>query len=173
MFLAVGLYPVILIKSSLWMDLKKERAFTLSMMPVSHVLYGPRALLVFAGKRDLFPSRSIHSEHFFPSSSVYCCLPGQLFRQRLFTVFICPVLLILFRSSHVKTKLFVLNVCWSVSSFVQMHFSLYLSGDFNGSLLVTVVENGTSTTILVWEKHDQWTNNWEDVVLQLSELHHE
>lgn len=55
--------------------------------------------------------------------------------------------------------------------FLQMHFSLYLSGDFNGSLEVTVVENGTSSTTLIWEKHDQWTNNWEDVDVQLDELH--
>uniref|UniRef100_A0AAQ6IGE1 receptor protein-tyrosine kinase n=1 Tax=Anabas testudineus TaxID=64144 RepID=A0AAQ6IGE1_ANATE len=54
----------------------------------------------------------------------------------------------------------------------QMHFSLYLSGDFNGSLVVTVVENGTSNAIVVWERHDQWTDNWEDVVLQLTKLHH-
>lgn len=57
-------------------------------------------------------------------------------------------------------------------AFVQMHFSLYLSGDFNGSLLVTVVENGTTGPLLVWERHDQWSDDWETVALQLTELRH-
>ncbi|KAK2891815.1 tyrosine-protein kinase receptor [Channa argus] len=54
----------------------------------------------------------------------------------------------------------------------QMRFSLYLSGNFNGSLLVTVVENETSSEVLVWKTPDQWRDDWEDVALQLPELHH-
>lgn len=53
-----------------------------------------------------------------------------------------------------------------------MRFSLYLYGDFNGSLLVAIEENGTSTAPLVWERNDQWTDDWEDVALQLTGLHH-
>ncbi|XP_049917569.1 tyrosine-protein kinase receptor [Epinephelus moara] len=55
----------------------------------------------------------------------------------------------------------------------QMRFSLYLYGHFNGSLLVAIEENGTSTAPLVWERNDQWTDDWEDVALQLTGLHHE
>ncbi|XP_040925006.1 tyrosine-protein kinase receptor isoform X2 [Betta splendens] len=51
-----------------------------------------------------------------------------------------------------------------------MRFSLYLSGDFNGSLLVTVVENGTGAAPLLWEKRDGWADDWEDVSLPPAEL---
>ncbi|KAM6917254.1 tyrosine-protein kinase receptor [Lycodopsis pacificus] len=54
----------------------------------------------------------------------------------------------------------------------QMRFSLYLHGDFNGTLLVAIEENGTTTAPLVWERNDQWTDDWEDVALQLTGLHH-
>ncbi|XP_068582381.1 tyrosine-protein kinase receptor [Cebidichthys violaceus] len=54
----------------------------------------------------------------------------------------------------------------------QMRFSLYLHGDFNGTLLVAIEENGTTTAPLVWERHGQWTDDWEDVALQLTGLHH-
>lgn len=56
---------------------------------------------------------------------------------------------------------------------VQLRFSLYLYGDFNGSLLVAIEENGTNTAPLVWERSDQRTDDWEDVALQLTGLHHE
>ncbi|XP_063764597.1 tyrosine-protein kinase receptor isoform X2 [Eleginops maclovinus] len=59
------------------------------------------------------------------------------------------------------------------TSACQMRFSLYLYGDFNGSLLVAIEENGTNTAPLVWERSDQWTDDWEDVALQLTGLHHE
>nr|XP_046268451.1 leukocyte tyrosine kinase receptor isoform X2 [Scatophagus argus] len=55
----------------------------------------------------------------------------------------------------------------------QMRFSLYLYGNFNGSLMVAIEENGTTTTPLVWEKNSEWTGNWEDVTLQLNGLHRE
>lgn len=55
---------------------------------------------------------------------------------------------------------------------VQMRFSLYLYGNFNGSLLVAIEENGTTNAPLVWERNDQWTDDWEDVALQLTGLHH-
>ncbi|XP_034419408.1 leukocyte tyrosine kinase receptor [Cyclopterus lumpus] len=54
----------------------------------------------------------------------------------------------------------------------QMRFSLYLYGDFNGTLLVAIEENGTTTAPLVWERNHQWTDDWEDVALQLTGLHH-
>uniref|UniRef100_A0A8C4HWV6 Tyrosine-protein kinase receptor n=1 Tax=Dicentrarchus labrax TaxID=13489 RepID=A0A8C4HWV6_DICLA len=54
----------------------------------------------------------------------------------------------------------------------QMRFSLYLYGDFNGSLLVAIEENGTTNAPLVWERNGQWTDDWEDVALQLTGLHH-
>ncbi|XP_032356168.1 tyrosine-protein kinase receptor isoform X2 [Etheostoma spectabile] len=54
----------------------------------------------------------------------------------------------------------------------QMRFSLYLYGNFNGSLLVAIKESGSATTPLVWERNDQWTDDWEDVALQLTGLNH-
>lgn len=63
----------------------------------------------------------------------------------------------------------LLKFCLSV----QMRFSLYLFGDFNGSLLVAIVENETATAPLVWERNGPWTDDWEDVALQLTGLHHE
>ncbi|XP_033967556.1 LOW QUALITY PROTEIN: tyrosine-protein kinase receptor [Pseudochaenichthys georgianus] len=59
------------------------------------------------------------------------------------------------------------------TSACQLRFSLYLYGDFNGSLLVAIEENGTNTAPLVWERSDQRTDDWEDVALQLTGLHHE
>uniref|UniRef100_A0A3B4ZAH7 Tyrosine-protein kinase receptor n=1 Tax=Stegastes partitus TaxID=144197 RepID=A0A3B4ZAH7_9TELE len=52
----------------------------------------------------------------------------------------------------------------------QMRFSLYMYGEFNGSLLVAIEENGTSTASLVWERNGQWTDDWVDVALQLTGL---
>ncbi|XP_051942130.1 tyrosine-protein kinase receptor isoform X1 [Hippocampus zosterae] len=54
----------------------------------------------------------------------------------------------------------------------QMRFSFYLFGSFNGSLAVAIEENGTSTASLIWEGRGQWKDDWEDVVLQLTDLHH-
>ncbi|XP_069008390.1 tyrosine-protein kinase receptor [Embiotoca jacksoni] len=55
----------------------------------------------------------------------------------------------------------------------QMRFSLYLFGNFNGSLLVAIEENGTSSTPLVWERNGHWMDDWEAVALQLTGLDHE
>uniref|UniRef100_A0A8C6VV77 Tyrosine-protein kinase receptor n=1 Tax=Nothobranchius furzeri TaxID=105023 RepID=A0A8C6VV77_NOTFU len=54
----------------------------------------------------------------------------------------------------------------------QMRFSLYLHGFFNGSLQVAIDENGTKAAPLVWERQGQWMDDWEEVVLDLSSLHH-
>lgn len=53
-----------------------------------------------------------------------------------------------------------------------MHFSLYLHGGFNGSLQVAIEENGTNAALLVWERHGQWTDDWEAVALELRGLNH-
>ncbi|CAJ1073548.1 LOW QUALITY PROTEIN: leukocyte tyrosine kinase receptor [Xyrichtys novacula] len=58
------------------------------------------------------------------------------------------------------------------SAACQMRFSLYLYGDFNGSLLVAIEENGTTTAPLVWERNGQRTDDWEDIALQLTGLHY-
>uniref|UniRef100_A0A673C9L8 Tyrosine-protein kinase receptor n=1 Tax=Sphaeramia orbicularis TaxID=375764 RepID=A0A673C9L8_9TELE len=54
----------------------------------------------------------------------------------------------------------------------QLHFSLYLYGDFNGTLMVAIEENGTAATPLVWERNGQWSDNWDDVALQLTGIYH-
>ncbi|XP_041668611.1 leukocyte tyrosine kinase receptor isoform X2 [Cheilinus undulatus] len=58
------------------------------------------------------------------------------------------------------------------SAACQMRFSLYLYGDFNGSLVVAIEENGTTIAPLVWERNGQWTDDWEDVALELTGLHY-
>nr|XP_055027983.1 tyrosine-protein kinase receptor [Misgurnus anguillicaudatus] len=52
----------------------------------------------------------------------------------------------------------------------QLHFSLYLYGDFNGTVVVSVVENETSSPSLVWEKSGKWKDSWQDVNLQLTKI---
>uniref|UniRef100_A0AAQ4RT06 Tyrosine-protein kinase receptor n=1 Tax=Gasterosteus aculeatus aculeatus TaxID=481459 RepID=A0AAQ4RT06_GASAC len=54
----------------------------------------------------------------------------------------------------------------------QLRFSLYLRGNFNGTLLVAIEEKGTGAAPLVWERNDQWKDDWEDVALQLTGLQH-
>ncbi|KAG7511076.1 ALK tyrosine kinase receptor-like [Solea senegalensis] len=54
----------------------------------------------------------------------------------------------------------------------QLRFSLYIHGDFNGSLLVAIEDNGTNTVPLVWERNGQQVDDWEDVALQLTGVHH-
>lgn len=66
-----------------------------------------------------------------------------------------------------------LSLCWLCVCFsMQMRFSLYLYGNFNGSLLVAIEEDGTTTAPLVWERNGQWTDDWVDVALQLTGLEH-
>lgn len=52
-----------------------------------------------------------------------------------------------------------------------MHFSFYLYGNFNGSLLVAIEEDGTTTAPPIWERSSQWTDDWEDVAVQLTGHH--
>ncbi|XP_066540212.1 tyrosine-protein kinase receptor [Hoplias malabaricus] len=52
----------------------------------------------------------------------------------------------------------------------QLHFSLYLYGNFNGTVLLSVVENGTSANPLVWERAGQWKDSWQEVTLQITDL---
>nr|XP_057946968.1 tyrosine-protein kinase receptor [Doryrhamphus excisus] len=54
----------------------------------------------------------------------------------------------------------------------QMRFSFYLFGNFNGSLSVALEENSTASTHLVWERKSSSKDDWEDVVLLLTGLHH-
>ncbi|KAM3871246.1 tyrosine-protein kinase receptor [Diretmus argenteus] len=54
----------------------------------------------------------------------------------------------------------------------QLRFSLYLFGEYNGTVLVAIEENGTATSPLVWERNGQWADDWQDVDLQLTGLHH-
>lgn len=53
-----------------------------------------------------------------------------------------------------------------------MRLSLYLYGHFNGSLVVAIEEDETAATPLVWERRGPWTDDWEDVTLQLTGLQH-
>lgn len=55
---------------------------------------------------------------------------------------------------------------------IQMRFSLYLYGNFNGSLQVARVEEGTDTVLTVWERNVTGTDDWEELSLQLTGLQH-
>ncbi|XP_051578494.1 tyrosine-protein kinase receptor-like [Myxocyprinus asiaticus] len=52
----------------------------------------------------------------------------------------------------------------------QLHFSIYLYGNFNGTVLLSVVENGSATPQLVWERSGHWKDNWQDVTLQITDI---
>ena len=54
----------------------------------------------------------------------------------------------------------------------QLHFSLYLYGDFNGTVQVAVIDNDTATSPLLWERSGRWNDKWQDITLQLPGLHH-
>ncbi|XP_010877406.2 leukocyte tyrosine kinase receptor isoform X2 [Esox lucius] len=51
-----------------------------------------------------------------------------------------------------------------------LHFSLYLYGEFNGTVLLSLEENGSTKSPLVWERSGPWKDNWQDVTLQLPAL---
>lgn len=53
-----------------------------------------------------------------------------------------------------------------------MRFSVYLYGNFNGTLQVATVEEGADTALTVWEKNGTGIDDWEEVSLQLSGLQH-
>lgn len=59
----------------------------------------------------------------------------------------------------------------TVTVSLQMRFSLYLFGNFSGSLLVAI-EDETATAALVWERNGQWRDDWEEVALQLTGVYH-
>ncbi|XP_052352909.1 tyrosine-protein kinase receptor isoform X2 [Oncorhynchus keta] len=52
----------------------------------------------------------------------------------------------------------------------QLHFSLYLYGEFNGTVLLSLEDNSTVASPLVWERSGQWKDNWQDITLQLPAL---
>ena len=56
---------------------------------------------------------------------------------------------------------------------MQLRFSVYMSGQFNGTLAVSVETNGSSGPPLLWERYDQWAEDWQDVSLDLTGLRHQ
>ncbi|XP_030637308.1 tyrosine-protein kinase receptor, partial [Chanos chanos] len=52
----------------------------------------------------------------------------------------------------------------------HLRFSLYLYGDFNGTVLLSVEEDGTAASRLVWERAGQWKDSWQDVSLQITDI---
>lgn len=53
-----------------------------------------------------------------------------------------------------------------------MRFSVYLYGNFNGSLQVATVKEGSDTALTVWERNGTRTDDWEEISLQLTGLQH-
>ena len=60
-----------------------------------------------------------------------------------------------------------------VTMSLQLRFSLYLFGEFNGTLAVSVETNGSSSPVLLWERYGQWADDWQDVSLDLTGLRHQ
>uniref|UniRef100_A0A673LKK0 Tyrosine-protein kinase receptor n=1 Tax=Sinocyclocheilus rhinocerous TaxID=307959 RepID=A0A673LKK0_9TELE len=52
----------------------------------------------------------------------------------------------------------------------QLQFSLYLYGDFNGTVLLSVVENGMSASPLIWERSGHWNDAWQEITLPITEI---
>uniref|UniRef100_A0A672NPS4 ALK tyrosine kinase receptor-like n=1 Tax=Sinocyclocheilus grahami TaxID=75366 RepID=A0A672NPS4_SINGR len=50
----------------------------------------------------------------------------------------------------------------------QLQFSLYLCGDFNGTVLLSVVENGMSASPLIWERSGHWKDAWQEISLPIT-----
>lgn len=53
---------------------------------------------------------------------------------------------------------------------VQLQFSLYLCGDFNGTVHLSVVENGMSASPLIWERSGHWKDAWQEITLPITEI---
>lgn len=132
-----------------------------------HIYCAPPGHFLFLQVRESNSPReaSIQSSTFPPPVSATACqvssldwYSGLIILLIYFCSLLCEAALWHYANSLLKCS-------------VQMRFSLYLYGDFNGSLLVAIEENGT-TTALVWERNGQWIDDWEDVALQLTGLHH-
>ncbi|XP_067223959.1 tyrosine-protein kinase receptor [Chanodichthys erythropterus] len=52
----------------------------------------------------------------------------------------------------------------------QLQFSLYLFGEFNGTVLLTVVENGISAPPLMWERSGHWKDAWQEITLPITKI---
>ncbi|KTG04971.1 hypothetical protein cypCar_00001211, partial [Cyprinus carpio] len=52
----------------------------------------------------------------------------------------------------------------------QLQFSLYLYGDFNGTVLLSVLENGMSASPLIWERSGHWKDAWQEITLPITEI---
>ncbi|XP_059375104.1 tyrosine-protein kinase receptor isoform X1 [Carassius carassius] len=52
----------------------------------------------------------------------------------------------------------------------QLQFSLYLYGDFNGTVLLSVLENGVSASPLIWEISGHWKDAWQEITLPVTEI---
>ena len=60
-----------------------------------------------------------------------------------------------------------------VTMYLQLRFSLYLFGEFNGTLAVSVEtkqQGSGSGPVLLWERYGQWDDDWKDVSLDLTGL---
>ncbi|RXN20697.1 leukocyte tyrosine kinase receptor-like protein [Labeo rohita] len=52
----------------------------------------------------------------------------------------------------------------------QLQFSMYLYGDFNGTVLLSVVEKGMSASPLIWERSGHWKDAWQEITLPITEI---
>lgn len=134
--------------------------------PLGHFLF------LQVSESNALQEASIQSASFPPPVSSTACQVSYSDRYTgliVLFIYFCSLLLV---SLLFCNKMFCQCANSLMNFSVQMRFSLYLHGDFSGSLLVAIEENGTTTSPLVWERDSQWTDDWEDVALQLSGLHH-
>lgn len=135
-----------------------------------HIYCAPPGHFLFlqVSERNSLREASIQSSYFPAPVSTAACQVSYSDRQSHLMCF-CFLLLVW----HQIVQSMMPTPCWNCVCFsVQMRFSLYLYGDFNGSLLVAIEENGTNSAPLVWERNGQWTDDWEEVALQLTGLQH-
>ncbi|XP_031436374.1 leukocyte tyrosine kinase receptor isoform X2 [Clupea harengus] len=52
----------------------------------------------------------------------------------------------------------------------QLRFLVYLYGEFNGTVLISVEANGTTVSPLVFDRTGQWKDNWQEVTLPISHI---
>ncbi|XP_041929184.1 leukocyte tyrosine kinase receptor isoform X1 [Alosa sapidissima] len=52
----------------------------------------------------------------------------------------------------------------------QLRFSVYLYGDFNGTVMISLESNGTTMSLLVFERSGLWKDNWQEVTLPISRI---
>lgn len=55
----------------------------------------------------------------------------------------------------------------------QLRFSVYLYGDFNGTVLISLESNDTTMSLLTFERSGPWRDKWQEVTLPIARIFNE